>query len=60
VAIGKALGTMSPPANREHVDNRLQELKQQKKQIETRLEELERLNISQDEIETLATEAMKF
>jgi hypothetical protein len=48
------------PANREHVDKRLNELEKQRQQIETRLEELERLNISQDEIEALVTEAMKF
>ena len=48
------------PANREHIDKRFNELETQRKQIEIRLEELERLNISQDEIDALVTEAMKF
>lgn len=48
------------PSNRGHVDKRLNELERQRKQIETRLEELERLNVSQDEIESLVNEAMKF
>ena len=48
------------PTNREHVDKRLNELEKQRQQIETRLEEFERLSISQNEIEALVTEAMKF
>jgi len=48
------------PTNREHVDKRLNELEKQRQQIETRREELERLSISQDEIEALVTETMKF
>jgi hypothetical protein len=46
--------------NREHIDKRLNELNKQRHQIETRLEELERLNMSQDEIKALVTEAMQF
>ena len=46
--------------NREHVDKRLNELTTKKQQIETRLEELERLNMSQDQIKALATEAIGF
>ena len=37
-------------ANREFVDQRLTELKQQKQQVEARLEELDRLVVSQAEI----------
>ena len=42
------------------VGKRLNELNKQRQQIETRLEELERLNVSQAEIDTIVTEAMKF
>jgi len=46
--------------NREHVDKRLNELNKQKQQLEIRLEELERLSMSQDEIKALVGNAMKF
>ena len=39
------------PTNREYVDKRLGELKQQRQQLEDRLEELERLSLSQVEID---------
>lgn len=48
------------PTNREHVDKRLNELNKQRQQLETRLEELKRLNMSQDEIKALVAEAMQF
>ncbi len=47
-------------ANREFVDQRLTELKQQKHQLEARLEELDRLVVSQAEIKSMVAEAMKF
>jgi len=46
--------------NREHVDKRLNELTTKKQQIEARLEELERLSLSQAEIDTIVTEGMQF
>ncbi|MCK5173907.1 MAG: hypothetical protein KAR47_10980 [Planctomycetes bacterium] len=46
--------------NREHVDKRLNELNKQRHLLETRLEELERLNMSQDEIKALVNEAIQF
>ncbi len=46
--------------NRDHVDKRLNELTARKQQIETRLEELERLSLSQAEIDTIVTEGMQF
>jgi len=46
--------------NREHVDKRLNELTAKKQQIEARLEELERLSLSQAEIDMIATEGMRF
>ena len=46
--------------NRDHVDKRLNELTTQKQRIETRLEELERLSLSQAEIDTIVTEGMRF
>jgi len=46
--------------NREHVDNRLNELNKQRQQLESRLEELERLNMTQAEIKVLVSEAMQF
>jgi site-specific DNA recombinase len=46
--------------NREHVDKRLNELTTKKQQIETRLEELKRLSLSQAEINTMVTEGMQF
>ena len=38
----------------------MNELEKKKKQLETRLDELDRLSISQDEIEALTKEAMQF
>jgi len=46
--------------NRQYVDKRLDELKKQKLQIEERLEELERISLSQAEIDSIVTEAMQF
>ncbi|MHC4144604.1 MAG: hypothetical protein ACYSUD_07485 [Planctomycetota bacterium] len=46
--------------NRDHVDRRLNELTTQKQQIEARLEELERLSLSQAEIDTIVNEGMQF
>jgi Tfp pilus assembly protein PilO len=47
-------------ANRELVDQRLTELKQQKHQLEARLEELDRLVVSQAEIKSIVADAMQF
>jgi len=47
-------------ANREFVDQRLTELKQQKQQLETRLEELDRLVVSQAEIKNMVADAIEF
>jgi hypothetical protein len=47
-------------ANREFVDQRLGELKQQKHQLEARLEELDRLSLSRDEINGMVSDSMKF
>jgi len=46
--------------NREYVDTRLNELTQQKQQLEARIEELDRLSLSQAEVETIAADAMQF
>ncbi len=46
-------------ANREFVDQRLHELKQQKHQLEARLEEFDRLVVSQAEIKNMVAEAMQ-
>ncbi len=46
--------------NRDHVDRRLNEHTTKKQQIEARLEELERLSLSQAEIDTIVTEGMQF
>ncbi|MHC4110122.1 MAG: recombinase zinc ribbon domain-containing protein [Planctomycetota bacterium] len=46
--------------NREFVDQRLGELKQQKHQLEVRLEELDRLSLSRDEINSMVSDSMKF
>ena len=46
--------------NRKHVDIRLNELNRQRQQLEIRMEELERLNMSQAEIDSIVTEAMQF
>ena len=48
------------PANREHVDKRLNQLNKQRQQLQARLEELERLNMSQTEINTIVTEGLQF
>jgi hypothetical protein len=47
-------------ANREFVDRRLGELQQDKHQLETRLEELDRLSLSRDEINSIVSDSMKF
>ena len=47
-------------ANRELVDKRLNELKDQKSILESRLEELDRLESSQDEISNIVSQTMKF
>jgi len=46
--------------NREYVDRRLNELKQQKQQLEARLEELDQLSLSQAEIDSIVTDSMQF
>ena len=47
-------------ANREFVDRRLGELQQQKHQLQTRLEELDELSLSRDEINSIVSDSMKF
>jgi len=47
-------------ANRELVDQRLRELRQRKEKLEARLEELNRLVVSQAEIKSIAADAMQF
>jgi hypothetical protein len=47
-------------ANREFVDRRLGELQQHKLQLEARLEELDRLSLSRDEINSIVSDSMKF
>jgi len=46
--------------NREYVDRRLNELKQQRQQLEARLEELDQLSLSQAEIDSIVTDSMQF
>ncbi|MHC4569927.1 MAG: hypothetical protein ACYTE3_29755, partial [Planctomycetota bacterium] len=46
--------------NREFVDRRLGELKQDKFQLETRLEELDRLSLWRDEINVIVSDSMEF
>lgn len=48
------------PANREYVDKRLNELKEQRQQLEVRLEELDRLCLSQADIKMIVNDAMRF
>jgi DNA invertase Pin-like site-specific DNA recombinase len=48
------------PTNREYVDQRLHELKQQSQQLEIRLEELDQLSLSQAEFDGIVTDSMKF
>jgi ATP-dependent protease HslVU (ClpYQ) ATPase subunit len=45
------------PTNREYVDQRLNELKQQKQQLEIRLDQL---SLSQAEIDSIVTDSMQF
>ncbi len=47
-------------ANRELVDKRLAELTKQRQQLESRLEELDRLVVSKAEIKSITDEAMQF
>jgi DNA invertase Pin-like site-specific DNA recombinase len=47
-------------ASRQYVDKRLNELTQQKQQLEARIEELDRLSLSQAEVETIIADAMQF
>jgi len=42
------------------VDTRLNELTQQKQQLQVRIEELDRLSLSQAEVETIVADAMQF
>ena len=46
--------------NRDFVDKRLNDLKQQKHKLEARLEELDRLYLSQAEINNIITDAIQF
>ncbi len=46
--------------NREFVDGRLKELNDQRKQLESRLAELDRLAASQAEINNIVTDALQF
>ena len=46
--------------NREHVDGRLKELNAQRKQLDSRLAELDRLAASHAEINSIVTEALQF
>ena len=46
--------------NREFVDARLGELKQQKRQLEVRLEELDLLSLSQTEVNSIVFDPIKF
>jgi hypothetical protein len=48
------------PTNREYIDQRLNELKQQRRELEARLEELDRLSLSQTEIDSIVTDSMQF
>jgi len=60
--IGKVIDNLLDnitPTNREYVDKRLSELKQQKQQLETRLEELDRISLSQAEINIIVADAMQ-
>jgi DNA invertase Pin-like site-specific DNA recombinase len=57
-SISNLLDNLSP-ANRDFVDERLQKLKLEKQQLESRLEELEHLCLSHSEIEDIVAEAMQ-
>jgi hypothetical protein len=48
------------PTNREYIDRRLNELKQQRQQIEARIEELDRISLSQAEIDNIVSDSMQF
>ena len=48
------------PTNREYIDRRLNELKQQRQQLDSRLEELDRISLSQAEIAGIVNDAMEF
>jgi DNA invertase Pin-like site-specific DNA recombinase len=48
------------PTNREYIDRRLNELKQQRQQLEARLQELDRLCLSQAEIDNIVSDSMQF
>jgi len=48
------------PTNREYIDQRLNELKQQRRELEARLEELDRISLSQAEIAGIVNDAMEF
>jgi len=61
--IGKIINNLLDnitPTNREYVDRRLNELKQQRQQLEARLEELDQLSFSQAEIDNIVTDSMQF
>ena len=61
--IGKTIDTLldnSTSTNREYVDKRLLDLNQQRQKLEARLEELDRLALSQAEINNIVADAMKF
>jgi hypothetical protein len=57
--IGNLLDNITP-TNRQLVDQRLRELQQRKGQLEARLEELDRLVISQAEIRGMVSDAIEF
>ena len=46
--------------NREYIDQRLNELKQQRQQLEARLQELDRISLSQAEIDNIVSDSMQF
>jgi len=48
------------PTNREYIDQRLNELKQQRQQLEARLQELDRISLSQAEIDNIVSDSMQF
>ncbi len=48
------------PTNREYIDRRLNELKQRRQQIEARIEELDRISLSQAEIDNIVSDSMQF
>jgi len=48
------------PTNREFADQRLKELADQRQELESRLDELDRLTVSQVEIKSIVTETLQF